>query len=170
MVAHIPVFVSSPTDLSPEQQTTFDYILALLEEEGLEHRSLGKSDFATDYPLKEIMLIARHCSGGLILGFNQISAKEVTYKPDTPKSRPAQDARMPTPWNNLEAGMLFALHLELMVLREDGVGGGIFDDGVSDAYVHPLPIGAALEPRKEQIKSAIRIWSSRVRDHYRRWP
>jgi hypothetical protein len=170
MASRIPVFVSAPTDLDQDQQLTLEYMHEILRDEGLEDRTLGKSDFATDYPLKEVMLIARHCSGGLILGFNQIQAEQVTYKPGTPKERSQTAARMPTPWNNLEAGMLYGLQVPLMVFREEGIGGGVFDDGVSDVYVHPLPIGAALEPRKEQIKSAVRIWSSKVRDHYRDWP
>lgn len=170
MVAQIPVFVSSPTDLDPDQLETFNYICACLADEGLEDRALGKSDYATDYPLKEVMLIARHCSGGLILGFNQISSERVVFKPGTAKERTEAASKMPTPWNNLEAGMLFGLQIPLMVFREDNIGGGIFDDGVSDAYVHPLPIGEALEHRKVQIKSAIQIWVGKVRDHYRRWP
>lgn len=170
MTSRIPVFVSAPTDLGPQQLKTLEYMHTLLKDEGLEDRTLGKSDFATDYPLKEVMLIARHCSGGLILGFTQIKADTVTYKPGTPKQRTEDAARMPTPWNNLEAGMLYGLQLPLMVFREEGIGGGVFDDGVSDVYVHPLPIGDNLEPRREQIRSAVRIWASKVRDHYRNWP
>ena len=168
-MARVPVFVSAPTDLNDEQNKTYEYLLDRLRDENLERRALGRSDYPTEYPLKEVMLIARHCSGGIILGFNQANAEKATFKPGTPKERVEAQIKMPTPWNNLEAGMLFALKLPLMVFREDGISGGVFDTGVTDVFIHRLPIGSELEPQKEPIKAAIQNWVARVRDHYRNW-
>lgn len=37
----------------------------------LEPRALGRSDYPTELPLREVLVIAKHCAGGIILGFEQ---------------------------------------------------------------------------------------------------
>jgi len=44
----------------------------------------------------------------------------------------------PTAWNNLEAGILFAMSKPLLVFRADAIEGGIFDNGVSDVFVQQM--------------------------------
>ena len=41
----------------------------------------------------------------------------------------------PTPWNQLETGLLFGLGLPLLVLKQEGITGGIFDEGASDVLI-----------------------------------
>ena len=67
----IPVFVSCPTSLSPSQEAARTVIVQQLDDNDLEPRALGRSDYPTELPLREVLLIARHCSGGIILGFEQ---------------------------------------------------------------------------------------------------
>jgi len=43
---------------------------------------------------------------------------------------------LPTEWNNLEAGIAFALKLPMLIICENGIGGGVFDRGVTDLYIH----------------------------------
>lgn len=45
----------------------------------------------------------------------------------------------PSPWNHLESGILFGLHLPLLVFAEEGVSGGVFDRGVTDVFIHRMP-------------------------------
>src|SRR6266480_7549298 len=70
----IPVFVSCPTSLSPSQEAARTVIIQQLDDNDLEPRALGRSDYPTELPLREVLLIARHCSGGIILGFEQFRA------------------------------------------------------------------------------------------------
>jgi hypothetical protein len=65
----IPVFVSLPTMLNDDQDAARKLILRELDRNGLEARSLGRSDYPTELPLREVLTIARHCAGGVILGF-----------------------------------------------------------------------------------------------------
>jgi hypothetical protein len=117
--------------------------------------------------LKEVYSIARHCSGGVILGYEQMRATDVEVKPGTASSSTLATASFPTPWNNLEAGILFALKLPLMVFREDGIEGGIFDLGVSNAFVQRLPSGKPSDDIADALGSAVRNWAGKVREHYR---
>src|ERR1035438_6722877 len=70
----IPVFLSAPTVLTNEQEALRKLILRQLDRNGLEPRALGRSDYPTELPLREVLTIARHCAGGIILGFQQFRA------------------------------------------------------------------------------------------------
>jgi hypothetical protein len=175
MASRIPVFVSAPSALSADQQLSYDRLIHLLEKENLERRALGRSDYPSDFPLKEVHTIARHCAGGLILGYTQSLAPTLQIKPGIPiepgdeARRNPKDVKFPTPWNQLEAGILFSLRLPLMVLREKGVSGGIFDIGTTDIFVNDLPVGRMKKDDEKQLIFSLQIWAGRVREHYRKW-
>src|SRR5579859_568002 len=79
----LPVFVSTPNCLSPKQQTVYDFILGELSLHNLEPYTLGKSHHPTQSPLQEVMVMARHVCGGVILGFEQFCAMDGLSKPGT---------------------------------------------------------------------------------------
>ncbi|MFY2789337.1 hypothetical protein [Rhodococcus sp. MALMAid1271] len=167
MSARIPVFVSAPTALSDDQQASYNFLIGLLAGEEFEHRALGRTDYGIDSPLKEVYSIARHCSGGVILGFEQMLAETVRVKPGTSVAETVKNVSFPTPWNNLEAGILFGLRLPLLVFREDGVRGGVFDEGVADVFVQRLPVGAPDPEVARQIGIVVKLWAANVRQNYR---
>lgn len=161
----IPIFVSAPTVLSAAQQKTRSELSQLFDNENLEQRALGKSDYPSDLPLREVYTIAKHCAGGVILGFSQYIAERGVLKGKSEKA----ERKFPTPWNQLEAGILFSLRLPLMVFREEGISGGVFDNGVTDVFVHTLPLGGFTNRSRDQAKGAIQNWVGKVREHYRKW-
>lgn len=79
----VPVFVSCPTALSPEQEAARSRIVAFLDSLNMEPRALGRSDYPTEFPLREVYVIAKHCSGGVILGFEQMRVTTGLSKPGT---------------------------------------------------------------------------------------
>ncbi len=163
----IPVFVSSPTTLSPSQEAARTVIIQQLDDNDLEPRALGRSDYPTELPLREVLLIARHCSGGVILGFEQCRADSGVLKPGTSaEKRVSTSLAFPSPWNHLESGILFGLRLPILVFREDGITGGIFDNGVSDVFVHPIPSADITGAAKAALKQVFQRWAGKVREHY----
>jgi hypothetical protein len=90
----------------------------------LEPRALGRSDYPTELPLREVLVIAKHCAGGIILGFEQYRSLDGIDKPGTgSEARRGPSVPFPTPWNQLEAGILFGLGLPLLIFRESGISG-----------------------------------------------
>lgn len=169
MPMKIPVFVSAPTKLNKPQETSYRRIVQLLDRENLERRALGRSDYPTEFPLKEVHMIARHCAGGIVLGYSQSIAKQLEIKPGTRERSIERKVKFPSPWNNLEAGVLFSLRLPLMVFREDGISGGVFDNGVTDVFINRLPVGRISKREEEQVVFSIQTWVAHVRELYRRW-
>jgi hypothetical protein len=164
----IPVFVSapSPDNLSPAQEAGADIIDALVQRYKLEWRALGRSDYPNDLPLKEVIRMIRHCSGGIVLGFEQFRAHTGEFKRGSPNASPAADALFPTPWNQLEAGILFSAGLPVMIFKEPGIQGGIFDVGHTDVFIHPMPSSAMAKQAFEDLDSVFQNWVARVRSHY----
>ena len=166
-VMNIPVFVSCPTDLSARQELSHKLILRELERANLEPRTLGSDDYPTELPLREVLMLARHCSGGVILGFEQILIESGVKKRETEKHGIISSAMpIPSPWNHLEAGILFSLNIPLLVFREDGVEGGVFDPGVSDVFVHGMPQAPMSSAKRKALTGVFQKWQASVRTHY----
>jgi hypothetical protein len=163
----IPVFVSCPTSLSPAQDACRRLVLRELDRHNLEPRALGRSDYPTELPLREVHLLARHCSGGIVLGFEQFYSEGGSWKRGTPEERSSTDGvRLPTSWNHLEAGVLYSLGLPLLVFAEDGVTGGVFDPGVTDVFVHKMPSPEMKADSKRGLQAVFQKWQASVRAHY----
>jgi len=159
----IPVFVSCPTSLSPQQNNARSTILRYLDRYNLEPRALGRSDYPTELPLREVLVIAKHCAGGIILGFEQYRSLDGIDKPGTgSEARQGPSVPFPTPWNQLEAGILFGLGLPLLIFRESGISGGIFDAGVTDVFIHHMPTPG----NNEGLNDVFLKWQSLVRQQY----
>ena len=156
----IPIFLSSPTSLSAPQEASRKVIVDLLKELNLEPRALGRSDYPTELPLREVLVIAKHCAGGIILGFKQFMASGGILKPGTKfEKATVEQVMFPTPWNHLEAGILFSLGRPLMVFKEKGISGGVFDHGVTDVFVNDMPTSGT---QKNHLREAMLKWRDRV--------
>jgi hypothetical protein len=163
----IPVFLSYPKDLNKEQEEAKAIILEELANLNLEPRTLGRTDYPVKNPLYEVLMIARHCAGGMILGFCQIEAHSGKYKRGTQFEEDLKGPLfLPTPWNNLEAGILFATRLPLLIFKEEGISGGVFDPGVTDVYVHKMPIGNISKKEGGELKEILLVWQTDVRRNY----
>lgn len=181
----IPVFASVPSKLDDQQSAAKMYIYTRLSALGLDPRTVGGPDPGILNPLHEVRTLARHCAGGIILGFSQITA-------DVAKGRARQESedgsivvvettieryQAPTPWNQLETGILFGLGLPLFVLRQERIVGGIFDEGASDVLIHSMPMpGRKWNPKRQGelqnqeaeqgFEAALLRWQALVRGHY----
>jgi len=165
----IPIFVSCPTFLNDVQEASQKIILRELERLELEPRAIGRSDYPTELPLREVYLLAKHCSGGVILGFEQFQATAGLWKRATDEEKVIRTPiAFPTPWNQLEAGILFSLGLPLLVFKEEGISGGVFDHGVTDVFVHKMPSPSPKAKDKRALSAVFLKWQASVREHYYR--
>lgn len=163
----IPVFVSCPSTLSKVQEASKKIILRELDKQGLEPRQLGKSDYPTETPLNEVLSIAKHCAGGIILGFEQLKVITGIRKRGTDYQTKIKEPKpLPTEWNHLEAGILFSLNLPILVFKEAGINGGVFDHGVTEVFIHKMPKALLTKLEKEAFASIVLKWQSTVRQKY----
>lgn len=146
-------------------------IIGLLNELQLEPRALGRTDYPKDVPLKEVYAIARHCHGGIILGYEQFLVSSGIWKRGTDEESKIQRSKsvsFPTPWNQLEAGILFGLRLPLLIFREKSVYGGVFDVGTTEIFVHETPPAVPTKSQRAELKEVFLKWYAEVsRDYYK---
>jgi hypothetical protein len=117
----------------------------------------------------KLLVIARHCSGGVILGFEQFHSLGGTWKRGSQRPRvETGDVVFPTSWNHLEAGILFSLQVPLLVFKEDGISGGVFDSDVTDVFIHPMPKLPMSANLRKSLSEVFLKWQAKVREHYYR--
>jgi hypothetical protein len=163
----IPVFVSCPTQLNQKQQSAREVIIRELKILGMEPRALGRTDYPSSFPLKEVLVIAKHCSGGVILGFEQFFTLSGIWKRGTiEETNTSSSVAFSTPWNQLETGILFTLEIPLLVFREEVIYGGVFDAGVTDVFIHKMPMGRLSRVTKNALHEVFLNWQRKVRVHY----
>lgn len=163
----IPIFVSSPSDLNETQMESRSLILREMEEQKFEPISLGRNDYPIDLPLREVYVLAKHCAGGIILGFSQFATNNGIWKEGTQtQSKQSQPISFPTAWNQLEAGILFGLKLPLLVFRDKYISGGIFDPGVADVFVHTMPGIPLQKEEADGLRQLFLKWGGKVRECY----
>lgn len=126
------IFVSKPNGLNETQKRFWKQIEDEIERRNLDVRSIGYSDYSFRTPLEQVREVMQDCEGAIILGFKQ---KYIQHGRDRDQN-PVEDEYLPTPWNNLEAGMAYMSDLPLLVIVESGVSKeGIFDAESSDRYI-----------------------------------
>lgn len=163
----IPIFVSAPTALNDAQEASRDLIVNELNTLQLEARALGRSDYPADLPLKEVYSLASHCAGGVILGFSQFETDTGVWKKGTVvESTQSELVAFPTPWNQLEAGILFGLSLPLLVFKDLNMSGGIFDPGTADVFVQNMPVAPLTPNNKDALSQVFLKWGAKVRARY----
>ncbi|MBC8755591.1 hypothetical protein H2O64_13015 [Kordia sp. YSTF-M3] len=160
-MSKIPVFVSCPTILNKRQKAYRKIIIDIIDDLNMEPRALGRSDYPKDFPLKEIAILCKRCSGGIILGFEQTKVIIGEIKRGTKEEKTIKEKSLPTPWNNIEAGILFGLKLPLLIFKEKEISGGVFDYGISDAFIHDFP-QKITEAKKNEIKQVVQKWFAEV--------
>ncbi len=160
-------FTSAPTEINPEQEAQRNLIIKELNNLQFEARSLGRSDYPADLPIREIYSLAFHCVGGIILGFSQFETDSGVWKKDTPLEK-VQKGRVafPTPWYHLEAGILFGLSIPLLVFRETDIPGSIFDPGTSDVFIQNMPKAPLSLTNKNALSQVFLKWGTKVREKY----
>ncbi len=163
----IPVFVSCPSTLSPKQLESAKLIQRVLRKHHLEWRALGRNEYPDELPLREVLRMVKHCSGGVILGFEQFRAPSGVFKRGSKKqTKTTKPVLMPTPWNQLEAGILFNQELPMLIFREPSITGGVFDVGTSEVFIHDMPTPKMAKSAKESLQMVFEKWSAKVYAHY----
>lgn len=167
----IPVFVSVGSRLTAPQASVRDKMYQVLDDVGLAPRTVGVTDYPTGNPLREVVVLARHCAGALVLGFAEFEVEEArrVNKVDNESEYDSiQRTRLATPWNQIECGMCAALGLPLAIFREDGIEDGIFDRGITDLFLQRLPTLATWEASVKPIKEVLYQWRTQVQSYYYR--
>jgi Pentapeptide repeats (9 copies)/Pentapeptide repeats (8 copies) len=119
------VFLSQSAVLTAEQQAIVDRVAHLIEEDA-EVVRLHREDYPASGSLAEIRRLMGSCSAVVILGLPQLHVAHGTLRAGTTEQIAVRDASIATPWNQIEAGMAFALGMPMLVVRSQLGDEGVF--------------------------------------------
>ena len=109
-----------------------------LEAEDMTPQTLERTDYPKFGVIGEVKRLMSDCSGAVIFGFKQLEIRDGFWRPSTAEEKPVKDQYLSTPWNQIEAGMAAMLALPVLVVRQRGVDGGIFDMALGEYRIYQL--------------------------------
>ena len=152
----VRVFVSKPSVLDAAQGRFDDALTALLRAHRLEPLTLQQHADPSVRPIDEVKRLMKTCRGAVILGLKQVHVRKGVFGTGTGCEVYLRDVRLPTPWNQIEAGMALMLDLPTLLLCEGSVTGGVFDQGATEGDIHrvelsagPFDVSVLMDPFRE---------------------
>lgn len=126
----IDVFLSVGRTSTPEQETFISAVEELLSSKGLRPRTVGRTDFTVQKPLRPILDLMESCSGAIIIAFERFHFERGVEFPGGPNWTPQADIRLPTVWNQIEATMAYTLGKPLLAVADSRLRDeGLLEDG-----------------------------------------
>lgn len=149
------VFVSRPAIMTIDQHRYTELFSEYLNKLGVEVRTYNRSEYGNYGQIGKIRTEISQCSGIVIFGFKQLKINSGEYRPFTDEHTDVKDKWLPTPWNNIEVGMALMKGLPVLIIKDPEVNDGIFDDTISESFIHTVVITAGLDSKvfKENINS-----------------
>lgn len=155
------VFLSIGRIFTKEQEIFVSAIEDYLRENKLNPRALGRTDFSSQQPLKFIEEVMRECSGTVVIAFERFHIEHATEFRTGSNERQHQNIKIPSVWNQIEAGMAYVLNHPLLVIMEKGLkADGILEFGY-DWYVQHVDIDPKVLEGREFI-GVFEDWKQRV--------
>jgi hypothetical protein len=155
------VFVSKPNTLNPSQSEFWAGFREALAIRGFRPRTLGDTDYPNEAPIAAVLRVMNECQGAIALGLTQVEVRDGIARRWTNREEVWENVVLPTAWNQIEGGIAFALGLPLLIVREPGIGGGLFDVGSSDRFVHQATLSREWLST-DQFLQPFRQWAEEV--------
>lgn len=162
ITGNIPVYVSCPSSLTLAQESVVDLLRRLSLDHGLEWRVLGRTDYPVASPIETVLACIRKCYGGLILGFEYSHAEAIVVRRGQASERVLPSEVAASPWGQIEAAVLLARSLPILIFKEHGITGGIFDVGSGTTFFE-MPQSSKVDKRLTEVVSQ---WAREVQEHY----
>ena len=129
----IDIFISRPTLISTKYESSYSDFEIFLEKKGIKSRRLGSSDYSRKAPLVAVMKIIEDCKGAIIMGYPQYEVHNASKKADSVLNESC--LLFPTPWNQIEAVLAYKKKIPVLVVAQNRINGGIFDEGITGEFV-----------------------------------
>lgn len=124
------VFLSVGRTSTPKQETFVAAIAGLLDAHGLKARTVGRTDFAHQKPLKLIAEVMQECSGTVVVAFERLHITRGLELRGSSEPVDLSQVNLPTVWNQIEAAMAYTLGHPLLAIVESSLRSeGLLEEG-----------------------------------------
>lgn len=129
------VFISVGGTSNDLQNNFVKLIEDRLRSEGLDPRTIGRTEFSSDAPLVAVKKLMNECSGILVIALERTFFETGIEKRGGPNQSTLTNTKFATPWNQIESSMAYVKGLPIIVILENGIREeGLLEKG-NDWYV-----------------------------------
>ncbi|MEI5673202.1 MULTISPECIES: hypothetical protein [unclassified Nocardioides] len=158
------VFLSVGRTSSVEQEAVIKALEQALRTTGVAPRTVGRTDFSSAAPLKQIEKVLDECHGTVVLALERMSVEKAVARRGSPDESAISQIRLPTVWNHIEAAMSYRQGLPLLMIVERGLlPEGLLEPSY-DWYVQTIaPDPAAFQTN--EFRAVLADWVKKVEAH-----
>jgi len=158
------IFLSVGRTATVEQENFVSAVDSMLKEYHLHPRTVGRTDFTTEKPLKKILNVMKSCSGTIIIAFERFHYESGLELRGGQEETSLGNVNLPTVWNQVEAGMAYALGHPLLAIAESHLHNeGLLEDGY-DWFIKWVDLTPA-SLRSTEFTATFEKWVENVERH-----
>lgn len=132
------IFFSMPGNMSKTDEITVLAYRQYLMKLGYEVIYYNRDTYPRFGQLSQIKASIEKCAAMIAFGTKQTFIKEGVYRPGMSGERSINDSWLSTPWNEVEVGMATMIGIPILLVKDDDIEDGIFDDVISESFISTL--------------------------------
>ncbi len=136
----IDVFMSVGRTSTLVQETFVAAMADYMRQQGLNPRTVGRTDFHTSQPLRLMKELMLQCAGTIVIAYERIHILRGFEQRNSASQQPIYQENLPTVWNQIEAAMAYVMDHPLLVLAEHGMRGEGLLETNYDWYVQQIDL------------------------------
>ena len=154
------IFFSMPCNMSIADEMTVAAYRQYLMKLGYEVIYYNRDTYPRFGQLSQIKAAIEKCAAMIAFGTKQTFIKEGVYRPGMSGEQFLYDTWLSTPWNEVEVGMATMIGIPILLVKDDDIEDGIFDDVISESFISTLTSKTDIkELARNQVFTA---WLSKI--------
>lgn len=154
------VFFSMPGYMSKNDEMTVLAYHNYLKELGFDVIYYNRDTYPRFGQLSQIKAAIEKCAAMVAFGTRQTFIKDGIYRPGMNGEHKITDSWLSTPWNEVEVGMATMAGIPILLVKDDDIADGIFDDIISESFITTL--SAKTDVRSLNSNQTFNSWLSQM--------
>lgn len=154
------VFFSMPGSMSKADDVIVKAYHKYLRDLGYEVIYYTSDTYPRFGQLTQIKASIEKCSAMIAFGTCQTYIKEGIYRPGMAGEKSISDTWLSTPWNEVEVGMATMTGMPILLVKDENITDGIFDDIISEVFISTL--SSRTDIKELDRHAGFRAWRSEL--------
>lgn len=154
------IFFSMPGNMTKSDEITVMAFRQYIMKQGYDVVYYTRDTYPRFGQLSQIKSSIERSAAMIAFGTKQTYIKEGVYRPNMSGERAISNGWLSTPWIEVEVGMATMAGIPILLVKDENIGNGIFDDIISESFISTMP-------SKTDIKDLDRnqtlcVWLSKI--------
>lgn len=154
------IFFSMPGNMSKSDELTVKAFNEYMSGLGFKVIYYTRDTYPRFGQLTKIKASIEKCAGMIAFGTKQTFIKEGVYRPGMSGERFLNETWLSTPWNEVEVGMATMIGIPILLVKDDEIEDGIFDEVISESFVSTLT--SKIDVRELDRNQVLAEWLSKI--------